>query len=360
MKNAFRALLLLGLSLFPSLLQADPALESGDSYQLRPNDVFEFLVHQDPELTCDVTVLKTGQASFPLIGSFETAGLTLDETSEEVRKRFAAKYIRKPTVDLTIKSFAKEEIFVIGFVKESGVITLPLSGYMNVVTALNTAGGITGEADPENIQLINAAGEATILSQKKIQSDGGQIKMKAGDRLIVNQNPFLGATVGVLGFVKSPNFYQVSKESGNVTLKAALATAGGPATGADLLEIDVTVGGVIRSYSYAAIQSGRAGQLTLKGGDSVVVSQSPFFNKTVTILGQVNKRGAVAFPLDGRFDLMKAIAMAGGFTELADLKKVSVSRGPNKSTYDVRKMGQGTPSLLLQPNDIIYVDERWW
>ena len=92
-----------------------------------------------------------------------------------------------------------------------------------------------------------------------------------------------------------------------------------------------------------------------------MVPKSPFFNTTITILGQVKNAGAIAFPLNGEFNLLTAIAMAGGPTELADLKKVSVTRDQRRTLYDVRKSGgDGIAAVKLRPNDVINIPERWY
>jgi len=59
--------------------------------------------------------------------------------------------------------------------------------------------------------------------------------------------------------------------------------------------------------------------------------------------------------------LMTSIAMAGGFTELANLKKVSVTRNGSRTMFDLRDSAQnGKGSFMLKPNDIIKVEERWF
>jgi protein involved in polysaccharide export with SLBB domain len=81
---------------------------------------------------------------------------------------------------------------------------------------------------------------------------------------------------------------------------------------------------------------------------------------TVSVMGQVTKPGLISFPLDGRLDLLKAIAKAGGPTELAK-SKVVLSR-PNQEpiTYDLDKVRAGVyGTVWLSPNDEIKVLERW-
>jgi polysaccharide export outer membrane protein len=354
--------LLLGLLIFPNLSQAQAKADLRSTYILRADDVVKVSVYEEPDLAAEVKILKSGQAVFHLIESVEIGGLSLIDASEEIRKRYEADYIRYPKVTLTVVDYAKEHVSVIGQVKEpgNGKVPIPDDG-IDVGAALATVGGISETADPLNIQLITAAGQTRVLTYAAIQGDSGRIEMKSGDKLIVNENKFARDSVAVIGVVQKPGRFLVSKTSGQMNLAAALASAGGLAPEADVLKIDVTISGKTRSYPYAAIQTGQAGQLILRGGDSVMVPKSPFFNTTITILGQVKNAGAIAFPLNGEFNLLTAIAMAGGATELADLKKVSVTRGQRRILYDVRKSGgDGLAAVKLRPNDVINIPERWY
>ena len=100
-------------------------------------------------------------------------------------------------------------------------------------------------------------------------------------------------------------------------------------------------------------------QLDLEPGDRVLVGESQFANKTITILGEVRTRGELAFPIDGKLDLLTAIARAGGYTELANPKKVNVNRKGKVTPVDARDLEKdGATPYLLQPEDVIIVTER--
>ena len=355
--------LLLGSLIVPHLLPAQEEAEAQpdlrESYILRANDIVKLSVYEELELDSDVTILKSGEAVFPLIDSVIIGGLSLTEASTEILGRYA-KYIRYPKITLTVSEYATEFASVIGQVTKPGQVPIPQAGDLDVGSALASVGGITEMADPSNIQLIKASGKVQILSHDSIQGVAGRIVMKSGDKLIVNENLFARSSVSVIGFVKNPDTYPIPK-SGKMDLASALATAGGLGPEADILKISVTSNGVASSFSYKDIQFGSAGRLPLKGGDRVVVPKSPFVNTTVTILGQVKNSGAIAFPLSGDFDLLTAIAMAGGFTEVANQKKVSVTRGQNKTVYDLNKLAEkGSAAIKLQPNDVISIAERWF
>ncbi|HWB07123.1 MAG TPA: polysaccharide biosynthesis/export family protein [Verrucomicrobiales bacterium] len=81
----------------------------------------------------------------------------------------------------------------------------------------------------------------------------------------------------------------------------------------------------------------------------------------VTVSGAVAAPRVVAIPLEGRFDVLAAIAAAGGTTEKADLRSVVLrhANGGNSIRCDVNAM-QANPALAreLLPGDSITVPQK--
>ena len=243
------------------------------TYTLRPNDTIRLAVYEELDLSVQVRILKTGQASFPLIGSVDVGGLTVAAAAARIRDLYAKDYLVDPKLTLTVDEYATEFISVIGAVKSPGQIPMPVSGHLDLASAMATAGGLAENADANGIQLVRASGTTSNFSMSSIEGASGRIKLEAGDRIIVNQSAFVG--------------------------------------------------------------------------------------KTLTVLGQVGKPGPLAFPLNGRLDLVNAIAMAGGLTELANPKKVTISRKGSVTVIDFKAISQrGDRPLMLQPDDVVTVAER--
>jgi polysaccharide biosynthesis/export protein len=249
------------------------AAQEDTSYILRPNDTIRLSVYEEPDLSVQVRILKTGQAAFPLIGSVEVGGLSVAAAAEKIRGLYAKDYLVDPKLTLTVDEYATEFISVIGAVRTPGQIPMPVSGQLDLASALATAGGIAENADANNIQLVRASGSTSTFSMASIQGESGRVKLAPGDRIIVSQSAFVG--------------------------------------------------------------------------------------KSLTVLGQVGKPGPVPFPINGRLDLVNAIALAGGLTELANPKKVSINRRGTVTIVDFKAISQrGDKPFLLQPDDVITVAER--
>lgn len=270
MKSILQYSLFLLSFAFSSFAQA---AADDSTYVIRPNDTISLLVYEEPDLSVQVNVLQTGQASFPLIGSVEVGGLSVDAAATKITELYAKDYLVEPRVTLTVDKYATDYISVIGAVKQPGQIPIPLSGDLDLGSAVASAGGIIENADQNNIQLVRAAGGTTTYSLAQIQGSAGRTKLKSGDRVIVNE--------------------------------------------------------------------------------------SQYVNRFVRVLGKVNKAGAIPFPIDGRLDLVSAIAMAGGMNEMANQKKVRITRGSTVKEINFNDYSrEGAKPYYLQPDDIITVPER--
>ncbi len=252
---------------------AESPAVADSTYVLRANDVIRLEVYGEPDLSGAVRILKTGQASFPLIGSLKVSDLSVAAAAAEIRGKYADDYLVDPKLTLTVQEYATDYISVIGAVTTPGQIPIPVSGNLDLATAMATAGGLAPNADTQAILLVRNSGSTSTFSMNSIVSGSdGRVKLSAGDRIIVNQSAFVG--------------------------------------------------------------------------------------KSVTILGQVGRQGPLAFPVNGRLDLVTAIAFAGGLTDLANPKKVTINRNGKVTIVDYKKVSQQGNPIQLQPGDIITVAER--
>ena len=74
----------------------------------------------------------------------------------------------------------------------------------------------------------------------------------------------------------------------------------------------------------------------------------------IYVMGEVNNAGPQ--PLNGRLDVLQALAAAGGFRDFANTKNIKIRRGSEilKFNYKDAVNGQATP-LYLKPGDTIIV-----
>jgi polysaccharide export outer membrane protein len=86
----------------------------------------------------------------------------------------------------------------------------------------------------------------------------------------------------------------------------------------------------------------------------------------VTVLGEVQKPSQVAIPPEGGLDIMGAIALAGGYSRVADPSNITVRRVVNGHDVvlrvNARKLAGDSkaPAFIVQPGDTISVGESMW
>ncbi len=97
----------------------------------------------------------------------------------------------------------------------------------------------------------------------------------------------------------------------------------------------------------------------------ITVSVLQYTPRTVQVLGAVNQPGDVAFTPEQKMNLLEAVARAGGFSRLADRRKVRLTRtnAEGKSdnfliNADELIRGRATSAWPLQKGDVLYIPER--
>ena len=87
--------------------------------------------------------------------------------------------------------------------------------------------------------------------------------------------------------------------------------------------------------------------------------------RSVAILGQVTKPGTYNFPPEQKLTLLRVISMAGGFSDIANVKKIKVIRKENGKTRIVQANAESIiagkdPDIELEPGDVINVGESFF
>lgn len=95
----------------------------------------------------------------------------------------------------------------------------------------------------------------------------------------------------------------------------------------------------------------------------VSLSVIRFARKRFTVLGQVGRPGSYDMPDQESIDLLEAVAMAGGYTRIAEPGKVTVKRKVKDAekvfTVNAKKMAKepNSPRFPVEPGDTITVGE---
>ncbi len=232
-------------------------------YVLGINDVFAIEILGVPELSREVKVQTDGKISIPYIENFMVAGKTLDEVKETINSVYS-EYLVNPEINLKIVTTKPFIVYVSGAVLNPGGYELSTNPglSMNVrpeasidrktpllTNILIAAGGVTHEADIENVQVTNEIDNSNFtINLYDLIANGNaaqDLQLMAGDRVYVPKFPsvlpieqdkykILASStifqktfpVKVMGFVKRPGFVSLSSQQ-SANLSSAIAQAGG-------------------------------------------------------------------------------------------------------------------------------------
>ena len=126
----------------------------------------------------------------------------------------------------------------------------------------------------------------------------------------------------------------------------------------------VAVGGMTLAGAQATIE-GKLSQFLVSPQVSLFIED--YGNKTVFVMGEVQKPGSYPVPTESRMTLLEAISTAGGFTPIAAQDRARVLRYVNGAsvtytinTKEITQQGQKEKDMVLMPNDIVYVPQSFF
>lgn len=174
----------------PSPTRADQASTSRP-YLVGPFDKLKIDVFGIKEMSDrEVTVDASGRISFPLVGSFEVAGMTPLEVEDQLEQRLQQSYIRAPQVTVNLMETVSQVITVDGQVMKPGLY--PVLGRMTLMQAVATAQGTSEFAKLEDVVVFrNSAGKryAALYNLASIRRGYyDDPEMYAGDVVVVGES----------------------------------------------------------------------------------------------------------------------------------------------------------------------------
>jgi protein involved in polysaccharide export with SLBB domain len=164
------------------------------NYRISPNDVLDFRVFQEDDLTAQVRVAGDGTAIFPLIGSVNLAGKTVAEATGALRQRYLNGYLVNPQVSLIVQTYAKRTFTVLGQVQRPGTYELIGDQSIGLLEAIGMAGGYTRIADASNITIRRKEAGQDQVSRVNAKRDRNgvvsQFTIHPGDIINVGESIF--------------------------------------------------------------------------------------------------------------------------------------------------------------------------
>ncbi|MDQ7844112.1 MAG: SLBB domain-containing protein [Armatimonadota bacterium] len=334
-------------------VSAQPAVQP--NYILGPGDTIDIMVYGEPDLTRTVTIKPDGAISLPLLGEVKAAGKTTTQLANELARLYS-KYLKSPSVSVTVREFRVDRIYILGQVSRPG--EYPLRPGVGIMELLASAGGPTNRADLAKIVVIRGRTEAQQLNllEALASNRNPDVKLQPGDVLFI---PETDKRIVVLGQVNRPGAYDLLEGQ---RVSDLLAAAGGITPRAAPQASFIVRGQQQIPVDLQKVLAGdMAANVVLQPGDMMVVPES---QNRIAVMGAVNNPGT--FALTENMKLIDALALAGGPTQAGRLTNVIVVRveGGQVKRLEVnleRAMtGQdASQNIPLQSGDIVFVPDRF-
>lgn len=138
----------------PVVRDAGPTVPAKGTYRLQPGDTISVFVFDNSELSQNAVIAPDGRLNYPLAGTIQARGQTLNAIESILTQRFS-KNIVSPQVSVSLVSMAPYRIFVTGEVIQPGAFDL--AEPVTLVQALTLAGGFTAFAERSRILVYNPA-----------------------------------------------------------------------------------------------------------------------------------------------------------------------------------------------------------
>ncbi len=224
------------------------SVSAQEDYLIGPEDVIEIIVWGHEDMYRMVPVSLTGVISYPLIGDIQAAGKSTKELESELARKLGDGFIVNPQVNITVKQYKSQKVFLTGQVLKPGVYALTKEN--SLLYVISEAGGVTKDAGsdviiirPKNPTLREITVEEAKANQDAIiklklpnvlaGDPKHNVAVRNGDSILIPRMPVFY----ILGEVKDPGQY--SLESGTTVL-TAITIGGGYTAKASTSRVEIT------------------------------------------------------------------------------------------------------------------------
>ncbi|MDB9518201.1 SLBB domain-containing protein [Roseofilum reptotaenium CS-1145] len=398
---------------FPTLVLAQSpvapvptSLPVDEGYTLGAGDRLKVDIFNVPEYSGEFLILSDGSLNLPVVGAVQVQGLTFPQASDKIAT-VMSRYLRNPIVTLSLISVRPVKVGIAGEVYSPGVYSMSLNGneevaLPTVTRVIDLAGGITQAADIRRIQIRRSRSsqqdsdqiitvdlwrllQTADLSQDLLLRDGDSLFIPTAtdvdlqESSILANASFAGADSGplkiaVVGEVNRPGPYTINNnsEENDVTVTAAIQSAGGITEQADIRNIQVrrlTKSGkeqIVDVDLWKLLQEGDLRQdMPLQEGDTIVIGTATELSPdeatelastsfspaviNVNIVGEVIRPGRVeVLP---NTPLAQALLAAGGFNNNARERSVELIRLNPNGTVTKREVSIDFSRALDEGNN---------
>lgn len=163
----------------------------GENYVLKPSDVINVEVYQEPDLNKFIRIEGDGSVALALVGKIKIAGMTIAEAQSLITDLYNRDYLVNPQISVLVSSFAPQYINILGSVNQPGVVPIPPDRPITLTEAIAGVNGISRLGNPKAI-IIKRKNEDGSIDQIEINftrilidNDVTDIVLQVGDTIWV-------------------------------------------------------------------------------------------------------------------------------------------------------------------------------
>lgn len=229
-------------------------------------------VFGQPDLTADVTIGESGIITLPLVGTVEVKGRTATEIAATFAKKLEqGQYIKNPRVSIKVIQQLSRTFSVLGEVLRPG--RYPLTGQISILEALSLAGGVSQKAE-KSLRILRRepgkpASELQEYASVKLELDATKLAPELAQKIQPND---------VLFVPQLKNFY---------------------------------------------------------------------------VYGEVRRPGM--YPMEDDLNVMRVLSIGGGVTERGSVRRIIIHRKTDSG--ELREISAGIADRVL-PGDVVFINER--
>ncbi len=312
--------------------------EADRDYLVGTDDVLEFGV-LSLDTPGEITLLTRavrhdGMVGLPLIGDMKVAGASPRELEDVIRRAYAGKYIRDPSVTIKVTEYRSAPVVVYGAVSTPGIYYLRHNN-SSVLEILGDANGITP-----------AAGDELIIVRNPKPKDGTTSEPSKREAEPKPRKP----TVTPIA--------TVSSGTGPLMAESGLAAATLPEQERERDEQGMEPEMIKVNLKDLLVDGDIRMNVTIESGDIITVP--PRKARFVYVLGYVQRPGSFELTDSDRMRALQAVAMAGGLSATARAQNsylISEKGGVRRVVdVDLTKIARGVrPPLYLESGDTLVI-----
>ena len=262
------------------------------NYTLGPGDELRVQLWGNENRQLSLVVSRDGTIDMPERGPVNVAGMSFQQTREEISRLVAEQYIGVKAA-VSLGELRSMRVFVLGEARTPG--SFSVSSLSTITNALYVSGGIRHTGSLRNVQLKRNGKVVNTLDLYDLLLKGdtsGDVRLQPGDAVFI---PAVGPRVGIDGEVYRPALYEIKNST---TLNDLVNLAGGLTSQAypQITRIERTNQDFLRVIAEADLTNDQGKRAKVKAGDRVsVASIADVSGQYVEITGAATREGKFAW-----------------------------------------------------------------